>query len=62
VVFRFALERPTILVVKVAIVCLFGLAALTRVPIQLIPDLDPRIISVQTIWPNSCATCPAWSA
>jgi multidrug efflux pump subunit AcrB len=53
VVFRFALERPTILVVKVAIVCLFGLAALTRVPIQLIPDLDPRIISVQTIWPGA---------
>jgi multidrug efflux pump subunit AcrB len=53
VVFRFALEKPTILVVKVAIVCLFGLAALLRVPIQLIPDLDPRIITVQTIWPGA---------
>jgi multidrug efflux pump subunit AcrB len=52
-VFRFALERPTILVVKVAIVCLFGLAALLRVPIQLIPDLDPRIITVRTIWPGA---------
>jgi multidrug efflux pump subunit AcrB len=52
-VFRFALEKPTILIVKVAIVCLFGLAALFRVPIQLIPDLDPRIISVQTIWPGA---------
>ncbi len=52
-VFRFALEKPTILIVMVAIVCLFGLAALFRVPIQLIPDLDPRIISVQTIWPGA---------
>jgi multidrug efflux pump subunit AcrB len=52
-VFRFALEKPTILIVKVAIVSLFGLAALLRVPIQMIPDLDPRIISVQTVWPGA---------
>ena len=51
--FKFALEKPTILMVKVVIVCLFGLAALVRVPIQLIPDLDPRVISVQTFWPGA---------
>jgi len=52
-VFRLALQRPTVLMVIVAITCLFGLAALLRVPIQLIPDLDPRIISVQTVWPGA---------
>jgi multidrug efflux pump subunit AcrB len=50
---RFALEKPVILVVGIIIVCLFGLAALFRVPIQLIPDLDPRVITVQTIWPGA---------
>ena len=50
---RFSLERPVILAVGIIIVCLFGLAALFRVPIQLIPDLDPRIITVQTIWPGA---------
>ena len=40
--YRFALQRPTVLMVVMAIVCLFGLASLMRVPIQLIPDLDPR--------------------
>jgi len=53
VAYRFALQRPTILMVVIAIVCLFGIAALLRVPIQLIPDLDPRIVSVQTVWPGA---------
>ncbi|MGD8346854.1 MAG: efflux RND transporter permease subunit, partial [Lysobacterales bacterium] len=51
--YRFALQRPTVLMVIMAIVCLFGLASLMRVPIQLIPDLDPRIVTVQTIWPGA---------
>ena len=50
---NFSLEKPVILVVGIIIVCLFGLAALFRVPIQLIPDLDPRVITVQTIWPGA---------
>ena len=51
--YRFALQRPTVLMVIMAIVCLFGLASLMRVPIQLIPDLDPRIVTVQTVWPGA---------
>ena len=50
---RFSLEKPVILAVGIIIVCLFGLAALFRVPIQLIPDLDPRVITVRTIWPGA---------
>jgi multidrug efflux pump subunit AcrB len=52
-VIRFSLEKPVILAVGIIIVCLFGLAALFRVPLQLIPDLDPRVITVRTIWPGA---------
>lgn len=50
---RFSLERPVILAVAIIIVCLFGITALFRVPIQLIPDLDPRVVTVQTFWPGA---------
>jgi multidrug efflux pump subunit AcrB len=52
-VIRFSLEKPVILAVGIIIVSLFGLAALFRVPLQLIPDLDPRVVTVQTIWPGA---------
>ncbi len=51
--FRFFLEKPIILLVGILIVCLFGLASVFRVPVQMIPDLDPRIVSVETRWPGA---------
>jgi len=51
--FRFSLEKPIILLVGILIICLFGLASVFRVPVQMIPDLDPRIISVETRWPGA---------
>lgn len=51
--FRFAINNPIIVTVAILIVCLFGVLSLFRVPIQMIPDLDPRIISVQTRWPGA---------
>lgn len=51
--FRFALEKPIVLLVGILILSLFGLASVFRVPIQMIPDLDPRIISVETRWPGA---------
>jgi hypothetical protein len=50
---RISLEKPVILAVGIIIVSLFGLAALFRVPLQLIPDLDPRVVTVQTVWPGA---------
>ena len=38
--FKFAIEKPVIVAVVMAIVCLFGVLAIYRVPIQMIPDLD----------------------
>ena len=51
--FKFAIEKPVILTVIILIVCLFGLLAVFRVPIQMIPDLDVRAISVRTSWPGA---------
>ena len=51
--FRFAIEKPLIIVVGVAIICLFGILAALRVPIQMIPDLDARIVTVITQWPGA---------
>ncbi len=51
--FRFAIEKPLIVAVAVLIICLFGLLAIFRVPIQMIPDLDVRVVSVITQWPGA---------
>ena len=48
--FKLAIDKPVIVSVAMAIVCLFGLLAIQRVPIQMIPDLDPRVVSVRTNW------------
>ena len=48
--FRFALHKPIIVTVAILIVCIFGILAFFRVPVQMIPDLDPRVISVETRW------------
>ena len=51
--FRFAIERPVILTVGILILTLFGILSIFQVPIQMIPDLDARIISVSTTWPGA---------
>ncbi len=51
--FRFAIEKPVILTVAMLIVCLFGVLAVFRVPIQMIPDLDVRAVSITTTWPGA---------
>ncbi|WP_420465894.1 efflux RND transporter permease subunit [Panacagrimonas sp.] len=47
------LKRGTLLTVATLVVCVLGLLAVLRVPIQMIPDLDVRTISVQTRWPGA---------
>ncbi|MEJ2298081.1 MAG: efflux RND transporter permease subunit [Woeseiaceae bacterium] len=49
-----AIIRNGILVTVTAlIVCVLGLLAAFRVPVQMIPDLEVRTISVQTSWPGA---------
>ena len=51
--FRLAIERPLIVAVGLLIICLFGVLAVFRVPVQMIPDLDVRAVTVTTHWPGA---------
>ncbi len=51
--FDFVLKNGVVVTVVILIVCLFGSLAIFRVPIQMIPDLDVRAISVRTKWPGA---------
>ena len=47
------LEHPIILVIATLIICLLGLVSVFRVPVQMIPDMEPRIVTVETRWPGA---------
>lgn len=47
------IRRGTILTVTVLIICVLGIVAALRIPVQMIPDLDVRTISVVTGWPGA---------
>ncbi len=49
----FLVRRGTLLTVGVFIVLLFGILAAFQVPVQMIPDLDVRTITIQTRWPGA---------
>lgn len=46
-------RQGTLLTVAVLILCLFGILAVLRVPVQMIPDLEVRTIAVRTAWPGA---------
>ncbi|MFK7835420.1 MAG: efflux RND transporter permease subunit [Sulfitobacter sp.] len=50
---RFAIDRPVAVIAAVLIAVLFGLIALSRIPIQLAPDVRKPIVVVETIWPGA---------
>ncbi|MFT7574696.1 MAG: HAE1 family hydrophobic/amphiphilic exporter-1 [Alphaproteobacteria bacterium] len=47
---RIAIDRPIAVIAAVLMTVLFGLLALSRIPIQLIPDVRKPVIQVQTNW------------
>ncbi|MBP9225012.1 MAG: efflux RND transporter permease subunit [Verrucomicrobiales bacterium] len=47
------LNRGTLVTVIVAMVLLLGVVAANRVPVQMIPDLDTRVIAIDTRWPGA---------
>lgn len=49
---EFLVRRGTLLAVGVLIILIFGILAASRVPVQMIPDLEVRVISIQTNWPG----------
>ena len=51
--FEKLIARPILVTVVALILCVLGIAAAMRVPVQMIPDLDTRVISVRTSWPGA---------
>lgn len=47
------LRRGTLVTVVTAMILLLGVIAATRVPVQMIPDLDTRVITIDTRWPGA---------
>lgn len=47
------IQRGTLMTIIVLIVCVLGILAALRIPVQMIPDLDVRVISVRTNWPGA---------
>ncbi|PRY22220.1 HAE1 family hydrophobic/amphiphilic exporter-1 [Aliiruegeria haliotis] len=50
---RFAIERPIAVLAVVVMAVLFGALALTRIPVQLAPDVRKPIVVVETSWPGA---------
>ncbi len=49
-IIRHAIERPIAVVAMVLLVVLFGLVALATIPIQLAPDVNRPVITINTAW------------
>lgn len=45
--------RGTLVAVAALIICVLGIAGAMRIPVQMIPDLEVRTITVQTSWPGA---------
>jgi multidrug efflux pump subunit AcrB len=52
-VYRFSVRNPVVMTVAILVACLFGVLAVFRVPIQMVPDLDLRVVGVNTRWPGA---------
>lgn len=50
---RFAIERPIAVLAIVFMAIMFGAIALTRIPVQLAPDVRKPIVVVETGWPGA---------
>lgn len=50
---RASIERPTAVIAAVLMVVMFGYVALLAIPIQLAPDVNNPIITVETDWPGA---------
>ena len=51
--FEAILKRGLLLTIVVLVVCVLGLVAVLRIPVQMIPDLEVRTVSVRTSWPGA---------
>ncbi len=49
---RFAIAKPVTVTVGVILIVMFGLIGLGSIPIQLTPNVDRPIITIETAWPG----------
>ncbi|MGC3938774.1 efflux RND transporter permease subunit [Roseobacter sp. EG26] len=52
-IIRFAIDRPVAVIAAVVMAVLFGILAVTRIPIQLAPDVRKPIVVITTDWPGA---------
>ncbi|MEO0393765.1 MAG: efflux RND transporter permease subunit, partial [Pseudomonadota bacterium] len=50
---RLAIERPIAVLAGVAMIVMFGIVELQAIPIQLAPDVNRPIITIETAWPGA---------
>ena len=50
---RVSIDRPVAVIAVVVMAVLFGALALTRIPVQLAPDVRKPIVVVETSWPGA---------
>ena len=51
--FAGVIRHGTILAVVVLVICVLGVLAALRIPVQMIPDLEVRVVEVDTRWPGA---------
>ena len=51
--FEAIIKRGTLMTVIILIVSVLGVMAALRIPVQMIPDLEVRTITVRTSWPGA---------
>src|SRR2546423_5715546 len=52
---RISIQRPVLATMMSLALILFGLIGLSRLPVRELPDIDPPIISVSTVYPGANA-------
>jgi len=50
------IQQGRLLAVLVLMVCLLGIVATLKMPVQMIPDLDAQVIEIETHWPGATPT------
>ena len=52
---RVSIQRPILATMMNLALVLFGLIGLSRLPVRELPDIDPPIVSVTTVYPGANA-------
>src|SRR5262249_40822929 len=52
---RVSIQRPILATMMNLVVVLFGIIGLSRLPVRELPDIDPPIVSVNTVFPGANA-------